>query len=346
MHHAGGFGDPASLAPAPPPMPTSLKVAPANDFGFLSPKAISLAPANRAASLRNSAAAPAPRPAGTAVPATAAVQPADPADNLTLDNTLAAAQPIPYANDTFTITPILGRQAGGNLFYSFSAFSLSTGQTAKFTGTTANPVQNVLVRVTGGQASTIDGMLACTYPNADFFFINPAGVTFTANASLNLQGALALTTADYIGFADNTRFAATNAASGGTLSPTAPAAFGFLSSNPAAINVQATLSPAAGAALLVVGGNLQVTGALQSDGGDVTVVSAASTGEAKVVSNGLGTSAFSVLGNVVVSGGGSINASGDTNGGAVTVSAGSVSVQGLPEGPVVGGAILQHGQQR
>ena len=105
----------------------------------------------------------------SAVPAAVSVRPADSPSGVALDETLGTAKLIPFAGNTCTITPSLGQQAGGNLFYSFSAFSLVAGQTASFTGTPASPVQNVLVRVTGSQSSTIDGTLACTYPNAALF---------------------------------------------------------------------------------------------------------------------------------------------------------------------------------
>jgi filamentous hemagglutinin family protein len=350
MHQAGGFGDLSSLAPAPQPVP--LKVAPANDFGFLSPKTVSPAPANPAKSVSD-AAAPAPRPAGAAVPAAATVQPANPAVNLTLDGTLVAAQPVPYDSETstFTLTPNLGRQAGGNLFYSFSAFSLSTGQTASFTGTPASPVQNVLVRVTGVQTSTIDGTLACTYPNANFFFMNPAGITFTSNASLNLQGGLALTTGDYIGFADNTRFTAVNGVSGTMLSAAAPSSFGFASSNaPAGITIDgATLQLPAAKPLLVVAGSLTMNGGMLSAPGgpidlatvgpgaqasfDPTTFSLAAiavpagavtmTNAATIATDGPAAGAFSLqCGSLSMTGGSQITASstGAGNGGGVMVS--------------------------
>src|SRR5687768_2271726 len=52
----------------------------------------------------------------------------------------------------------LGTRTGDNLFHSFERFGVATGQTATFTG--PDTVRNVISRVTGGEASAIDGTLA------------------------------------------------------------------------------------------------------------------------------------------------------------------------------------------
>jgi hypothetical protein len=48
-----------------------------------------------------------------------------------LDNTLVTADLEP-SNGVYAITPNFGKQAGGNLFFSFSSFSLTQSQTASF----------------------------------------------------------------------------------------------------------------------------------------------------------------------------------------------------------------------
>src|SRR5947209_5804893 len=69
---------------------------------------------------------------------------------------------------SFVVGAELGRQRGGNLYHSFSSFGLNPGESATFTG--PSNVQNVIARVTGGEASTIDGTLACEIPNANLYF--------------------------------------------------------------------------------------------------------------------------------------------------------------------------------
>jgi filamentous hemagglutinin family protein len=80
-----------------------------------------------------------------------------------------------YANQNYQIGADLGQQHGGNLFHSFRDFSLQNPESATFSG--PETVKNIISRVTGGNSSTIDGTLRSTIPNADMYFLNPAGNT-------------------------------------------------------------------------------------------------------------------------------------------------------------------------
>ena len=59
------------------------------------------------------------------------------------------------AGPNFQIPDTLGKTVGGNLFHSFSDFNIQTGESAQFTG--PDSINNILGRVTGGDASSIDG---------------------------------------------------------------------------------------------------------------------------------------------------------------------------------------------
>ena len=72
------------------------------------------------------------------------------------------------------ITEGLGTRSGNNLFHSFQTFNIGAGGSATFTG--AADIGNVISRVTGGDVSTIQGVLRSQVGTADFYFINPAGV--------------------------------------------------------------------------------------------------------------------------------------------------------------------------
>ena len=61
----------------------------------------------------------------------------------------------------------------------------------------------------GGNASTIDGAIAISGSNANFFLLNPAGIVFGPNATLNVPGAFTATTANGIGFDDGGWFSGT-----------------------------------------------------------------------------------------------------------------------------------------
>src|SRR5690349_6755108 len=95
------------------------------------------------------------------------------------DGTLGARGPVGLSGGIYSIPASLGQTRGPNLFHSFSQLDLTQGQTASFSGPSS--IQNVLARVTGGAASSIDGTLQCTIPGANFYLINPAGVMFGPN---------------------------------------------------------------------------------------------------------------------------------------------------------------------
>lgn len=125
----------------------------------------------------------------------------------------------------FAITQELGDRRGNNLFHSFQTFNINTGESATFTG--SSDIANIISRVTGGELSTIDGALNSEIPNANFFLINPAGLLFGPNSSINVDGAVYLSTADSLNFADGQQFQ-TNQPETSGLTSAPPQAFGFL----------------------------------------------------------------------------------------------------------------------
>ncbi len=98
-----------------------------------------------------------------------------------------------------------GAQRGQNLFHSFRQFNVEAGQGAYF----ANPegIGNIFSRVTGNDVSDISGTLGVNGA-ADLFLINPNGIIFGENASLDLNGSFLATTADAIQFGAQGEFQA------------------------------------------------------------------------------------------------------------------------------------------
>ena len=152
----------------------------------------------------------------------------------------------------------MGQIRGSNLFHSFAQFNVLTGESATFTG--PNSIANVLSRVTGGRQSIIDGLLRSQIPGANLYLMNPSGVVFGPNASLDVSGSFHVSTADYLRFDDGAKFFA-NPSQGSILSVAPVAAFGFLSENPSPISIQRSgLRVGDRKTLSVIGGDIQFVG--------------------------------------------------------------------------------------
>lgn len=154
---------------------------------------------------------------------------------ITTDGSLGATTAL--IGPDFQISAELGQQSGANLFHSFSQFNLQQGESATFSG--PNTIDNIISRITGGDRSTIDGLLRSNIDGANLFMVNPAGFIFGPNASVDISGSLHISSADYLRFANDERFYS-DSTGNLSLSVAAPSAFGFIDPAPAAIQVDGT----------------------------------------------------------------------------------------------------------
>jgi filamentous hemagglutinin family protein len=184
---------------------------------------------------------------------------------VTPDGTLNTA--IHGVGNSFTITN--GTPQGGNLFHSFQQFSIPTGGSATFDLVNTPNISTIFSRVTGGRVSNIDGVIQTTNGSnpVSLFLINPAGILFGPNASLNIGGSFIGTTANSIKFADGTEFSAVNSTGGSLLTVSAPIGL-QMGPNPGGITVQgANLQIGAGNTLALVGGAVNFSSGLVSING-------------------------------------------------------------------------------
>lgn len=183
-----------------------------------------------------------------------------------------------------------GARRGRNLFHSFREFGVDDGGSVYFLN--PNGVENIFSRVTGTSRSDILGTLGVR-GNANLFLMNPNGILFGPNASLDVGGSFIGTTANAVGFGDEGFFGATNpqAVQEGLLTVN-PSSFLFnqiSTGNLATITNQASngLQVPNGQSLILLGGNIDINGGgIIASGGRVELGGLADVGEIEIHSAG------------------------------------------------------------
>ncbi|MBD2504856.1 two-partner secretion domain-containing protein [Anabaena azotica] len=160
-----------------------------------------------------------------------------------------------------------GTVKGNNLFHSFQEFSLiNNGSIAEFKY--VGDIQNIISRVTGKSVSEINGILKVN-GTANLFLINPNGIIFGPNASLQLGGSFVASTANSLNFDDGSKFSATDTQSQPMLTVNVPiglqfgATAGPIQNQSQASNSNGTtvgLQVQPGKTLALVGGDITLSG--------------------------------------------------------------------------------------
>ena len=229
-----------------------------------------------------------------------------------------------------TVAEITGGETrGGNLFHSFQDFSIPTGNEAFFNN--ANDISNILSRVTGGNVSNIDGLIRAN-GSASLFLINPAGIIFGENASLNIGGSFYGSSASSILFEDG-EFSATDLDNPPLLTVNAPIGLGFRD-NPGEITNRSTadgvgLQVSPGETISLIGGEINLEGGLiTAPGGRIELGGLTETGTIDIADNG----SFSfpndvALSNVLLSDNAEVDIT-SSGGGLITVNANNLELTG------------------
>lgn len=218
------------------------------------------------------------------------------------DGTLPDRSVVTSNGNRFTIEG--GTTAGGNLFHSFTEFSLPTGNEAFFNNSLT--IENIISRITGGKISNVDGLIRAN-GIANLFLINPNGIVFGPNASLNIGGSFIGTTANSFLFEDGSSYSALNPEVTPLLSVKVPIGL-QLGSNSGAIrvegnghsltlenpifsaiagagNTQAGLGVQPGKTLALVGGHLLLSGGLLTAPGGRIELGSVDSGRVHLTSN-------------------------------------------------------------
>ena len=156
--------------------------------------------------------------------------------NLTPDTAAGRSlgtQVIPFNGQTDLIVGGSRPLNGANLFHSFQDFNVREGRAVYFNAPTG--VLNVFGRVTGSNPSNILGTLGTALrqgnnlraSGASLFLINPNGIIFGPNASLDVDRSFVATTASAIEFGNQGVFSASNPAGSASVLTIDPSAYLF-----------------------------------------------------------------------------------------------------------------------
>ncbi|HNP28678.1 MAG TPA: filamentous hemagglutinin N-terminal domain-containing protein [Nitrospirales bacterium] len=244
------------------------------------------------------------------------------------DSTLPVNSSVHQIDRNFHITA--GTSVGANLFHSFDTFHVGTGDTANF----VNPggMANILSRITGDTVSNIFGTLQ-SESTANLFFMNPNGVVFGPDATLNVNGSFHVSTADFLSLGedpDSGHFPASDQNQGTLLSVAPPEAFGFLEGHNGLIAIQGSrLGVPAGETLSVIGGPIQIdggsTGFLSAPEGQINLVAVGAPGEVPLNSTIWIPTFNQRLKNIELTDGAVLDTSGD-KGGAIAIKAEQLTI--------------------
>jgi filamentous hemagglutinin family protein len=254
---------------------------------------------------------------------------------ITPDNTLGNESSVVNPRDATSDSIEGGAIRGQNLFHSFQEFNVDAGRGVYF----ANPeaITNIFSRVTGNDVSDILGTLGVDGA-ANLFLINPNGIIFGEDASLDVNGSFAATTADGIEFGEQGFFSTSNPESPKLLTIN-PSAYLFNQVAPGAIVNNSTaansnelfssgLSLQPGKNISLIGGDINLNGGIiNAPEGKVALGGLSTVGKIEISENGSLSFPDGVArSDVSLSNQASVNVPGD--GGSIDVNARNLNLSG------------------
>ncbi len=169
---------------------------------------------------------------------------------------------LPAGNNSPGELIVGGARRGNNLFHSFKDFNVNNGQSTYFDSSAG--IARIFSRITGNNPTQILGKLGVwdnlkqQQGTADLFLINPNGILFGRDSSLDLGGSFVTSTASSINFADGKEFSASNPSNSSLLTVSIPIGLQFRIKVGAIQDQSLALSVRGGRTLALVGGEVEI----------------------------------------------------------------------------------------
>lgn len=148
-----------------------------------------------------------------------------------------------------------GTTAGKNLFHSFESFSIKNTNKAVFNSAPA--IDTIIGRITGKSISNIDGVIQVN-SNANLLFLNPHGIIFGPNSSLDIGGSFLASTAVGVRFQDGSLFSTAKPQPPPLLTISQPTGLQFNGTQSGKIVVQGRLTVPSSQTLALVGRDVRL----------------------------------------------------------------------------------------
>ena len=215
-----------------------------------------------------------------------------------------------------------------NLFHSFREFSIPNLGEAYFNNPT--DIVNIFSRVTGGNISDIQGLIRAN-GTANLFLINPAGIIFGENASLDIGGSFFASTAESIVFGEGLEFSATQPQSAPLLTVNITPGLQY-GANPLPMEVSgASLAVNAGQSISLLGGDVAISNSeISAPGGQINLGGLAQTGIIQIEELNATFPENTALSNLNLTDAAIIDVT-STNNGSIAINAADLSMSGSSE---------------
>ena len=200
-----------------------------------------------------------------------------------------------YKDSNYTIEGLEKNVNGTNLIQEFTCFNLYKNESVTFDTSQVSSVENIINKIYNAKPSWLNGTIVS---DKNLYFINPSGIIFGDNVSLNVNGLFVATTADYIYSSQTTQMKSEMLDSQLHITAT-PTTFGFIDESPGKIKFENADLCSPTNDMLIIGGDITFDNTqVNIQGRSLKIASVASAGEVLISDKGIDTSSCENLGKV------------------------------------------------